>query len=253
MKNKIVSTLQNTIRKADSTDRTRVLILEDDEISAALIARVLQNESVEVQWITDSESCFMAIDIFKPHILISDILLDESSLNGIEVCQRVKTISPQILVMLISGISDTFEIVSGLEAGAEDYIVKPIEPAQLRARFRVLLRRLAQDNNSSDQAMVSGKFSLNFQKRKVFWAGVEIDMRRREFDLLAYLVKHSGRVITRDELLEFVWSDPQVGGRTVDTHIQRLRRKLNKITEGEELIETSRGIGYFFKGQVEIH
>jgi two-component system alkaline phosphatase synthesis response regulator PhoP len=243
--------LSASARFSDRPEKIRVLLLEDDETSAYLISRILEKESVQTQWIRNSDSCFMAMDVFSPHILIADIMLKDSPLNGIEVCRRIKAIYPRVQVMLISGITDPFDIVSGLESGAEDYLTKPVDIDLLRARIRVMLRRFntSQSTASPNQyELCSGLLSMNFNSRKVFWGEQEMLLRRKEFDLLAYLLKHNGRVISREELLEFIWGGSDVSDRTIDTHIQRLRQKLEQFSEAKDLIETLRGVGYRYKG-----
>lgn len=248
-------TLSTLVHPSGKLEKIRVLLLEDDETSAYLISRVLEKEAVEIQWVTNSEACFVAMDAFEPHILIADIVLRDSSLNGIEVCRRVKTLYPHVQVMLISGITDSFDIVSGLESGAEDYLTKPIDADLLRARVRVLLRRLKTEQDrrpGKPPVLCSGSLSVHFHSRKVYSGEQELPLRRKEFDLLAYLLKHCGRVISREELLRQVWGNQELSDRTIDTHIQRLRQKLESYPETGDLIETLRGVGYRFKGSTHL-
>ena len=175
----------------------------------------------------------------KPDLALLDIMMpgeDGFSLGNF-------LIGMEIPVIFLTARTDVTDRVRGLRSGAEDYILKPFEPAELLARVENALRRNVRGNDKISQSWSSGAFSINFDSRQVFYNGQSISMTALEFDLLAYLVRHRGEAISRDSLLAAVWGYQYTGeSRTVDVHVQRLRGKL-----GSEWIETVYKYGYRFQ------
>jgi DNA-binding response OmpR family regulator len=169
-------------------------------------------------------------------LVVLDLALPD--MDGLEVCRRIRLRSSVPVVMLTAR-DEEADRLAGLDAGADDYIGKPFSPRELVARMKAVLRRVAPD--ADDSMLVLGDVVLRRSAREVGVAGEEVDLRPKEFDLLAYLMENRGAVLSRDLLLERVWGYDYAGGtRTVDVHIAQLRRKLGR----PDLIRTIRGAGY---------
>lgn len=235
----------------EEPDRIDVMLVEDSPVYAKLVQEVLQPESVNLTWVRTAAACQQALQEHHHRILILDIVLP-GGINGIELCHQLKQQDPQLQIMLMSGLDSTFDKVSGLENGADDYVTKPFDPSEFRARFRVLKRRVSNSSPAllpgASETIVAGELCIYPSQRKIQLQGQELELRRREFELLYYLVQHSGEVCRREELLTAIWPEPDVTIRTVDTHIQRLRQKLQDSAEEPRYIETLRGVGYRFCG-----
>jgi len=230
-------------------ERMNVMLVEDSSVCAQLVREVLQPENVNLIWLRDAVAFQASFEKEKPDILILDIVLP-GNMSGVELCYQVKQSFPHIQIMLMSGLNSTFDKVTGLESGADDYVSKPFEPSEFRARFRVLKRRLTKKQtselNSENEQIQVGELKIYPSQRKVYLKTQELVLRRREFELLYYLVQHAGEVCSREELLNAIWPEPGIVIRTVDTHIQRLRQKLQDSVEQPQFIETLRGVGYRF-------
>ncbi|MCY8165052.1 response regulator transcription factor, partial [Bacillus inaquosorum] len=191
------------------------------------------------------------LDQFKPDLLLLDWMLPDCS--GLDICKKV-THQYNIPILMITAKSDITDKVLGLEFGADDYITKPFDLREVIARIRTILRRLEQANHVNDRG-TSNEDHIQFKnivitpdERLVKKDGIIVDLTPKEFDLLKTLIDHRGKIFTRSELLEFVWGYDFAGDtRTVDTHIQRLRKKL----DASDLIKTVFGIGYKFEKQEE--
>lgn len=233
-----------------------VLLVEDSKVYAHLIESNLAPEQTNFHWAKSVSECLESLDTLIPDIVICDILLP-GEMNGIELCREIKRRHQQTLVIMVSGVDNTFEKVSSLESGADDYITKPFDPIEFRARFRVLLRRVRQTHpHENESPLHSHSHSLTFNdlsiipdQRTVTLKGEKLDLRRKEYDLLYYLASHAGLVCSREDLLAHIWKDSSITHRTIDAHIQRLRMKIGDNAEQPCFIETLRGIGYRFVAQ----
>jgi DNA-binding response OmpR family regulator len=187
--------------------------------------------------------------------LILDLMLPD--LDGFEVLRRLRRAGLDLPVILLTARNEDVDKIVGLELGADDYVVKPFNPRELVARVRALLRRLAEVQALRAQlaagavpveAPAPGGLRLDAARRTATFAGQALDLRPKEFDLLALLVAHPGQVFTRETLLNRVWGyDSYVDPRTVDVHVRRLREKLTALDPAAALIETERGVGYRFR------
>jgi DNA-binding response OmpR family regulator len=183
--------------------------------------------------------------------LILDLMLPD--MDGFEVLRALRRAGLGLPVIVLSARGDDVDKIVGLELGADDYVVKPFNPRELVARVRALLRRVAEVRRlraqlaagAVDVAPAPGGLRLDAQRRTATFHGVGLDLRPKEFDLLALLAAHPGQVFTRETLLDRVWGyDSYIDPRTVDVHIRRLREKLAAIDPAATLIETERGVGY---------
>lgn len=219
----------------------RILVVDDDQAILKLITRVLRDESYAIDAASSGEEARTLALVNDYDGIILDLQLGDR--HGFEILQELRKAGRQTPVLLYSGRSDTESIVRGLDAGADDYVVKPVSNEELRARVRNLVRRGTSSNRVAEQVTV-GNLTLNRLTRRVTASARAIDITAMELKLLEHLMLHAGQVVTRSDLLDKVWDmtfDPS--SNVVDAHVARLRRKL---TQGgaTAMIETRRGIGF---------
>ena len=219
----------------------RVLIVEDDVDIADVLRRSLRNEGYEVRTSADGAEALDVAAGFVPDLVVLDLGLPR--MDGIEVCRRLR-LEGDVPILMLTARSETEDRVTGLDSGADDYIVKPFERKELLARIRALLRRRPPRGAASLEV---GDLVLNPDTREVHRGEREIELTNREFELLEYLARNAKLVVTRERLLEDVWGyDPFEQTNTIDVFISNLRRKLEAGGEGR-LLHTKRGAGYVLK------
>jgi two-component system response regulator MtrA len=217
-----------------------IMVVDDDQDLLELLGIVLNGAGYEVDLVSRGDQALEVFQTQNPDLVLLDVMLP--GLDGVEVCREIRKISMVPIVMLTAK-TDTHDVVAGLEAGADDYMVKPLSSnAELIARVKVRLRR----NVTSENSLLSiGDVSMDLNGHKVTKSGREILLTRLEFDLLHALVKEPGRVFTREALLSEVWGyRPATDTRLVNVHVQRLRAKVEEDPENPEIVLTVRGIGY---------
>jgi DNA-binding response OmpR family regulator len=219
----------------------RVLVVEDDEEIAQVLQRSLRLEGYEVRVAVDGETALDQSAAFNPDLVILDLGLPK--LDGMEVARRLRSADDVPILMLTA--RDALEArVEGLDAGADDYLVKPFERQELLARLRALLRRRPPRGSAS---VVVGDLALNPDTHEVSRGGREIDLTQREFELLEYLMRNERIVVPRQRLLEEVWGyDPFATTNTIEVFVSNLRRKLESGGEAR-LLHTIRGAGYVLR------
>jgi two-component system, OmpR family, response regulator MprA len=219
----------------------RVLVVEDDEEIAQVLQRSLRLEGYEVRVAADGEAALDQSAAFNPDLVILDLGLPK--LDGMEVARRLRSADDVPILMLTA--RDALEArVEGLDAGADDYLVKPFERQELLARLRALLRRRPPRGSAS---VIVGDLALNPDTHEVSRAGREIDLTQREFELLEYLMRNERIVVPRQRLLEEVWGyDPFATTNTIEVFVSNLRRKLESGGEAR-LLHTIRGAGYVLR------
>lgn len=216
----------------------RVLVVEDDDEIADVLRRSLRQEGHEVRTAADGEEALEAARDFSPDLVVLDLGLPK--LDGVEVCRRLRA-DGDVPILILTARSDTEDRVRGLDAGADDYLVKPFERAELQARLRALMRRRPPRGSASLRV---GDLLLNPDTREVTRGDREIELTAREFELLEYLMRNQKLVISRERLLEEVWGyDPTSMTNTIDVFISNLRRKLEEGGESR-VLHTKRGAGY---------
>ena len=219
---------------------TSVLVVDDDQDLAEMLGIVLNGVGMEVDLVSRGDE---AIEVFKnsqPDLVLLDIMLPGT--DGIEVCKAIRKQSSRVPIVMLTAKGDTHDIVKGLEAGADDYMVKPFKPSELIARIRTRLRRSSGDLNGN---LLIGDLSIDIVEHSVLRNGKEIPLTRLEFDLLVAMAKELGRVFTREALLGEVWGyRHSTDTRLVNVHIQRLRAKIEHEPEAPQIILTVRGVGY---------
>jgi len=217
-----------------------IMVVDDDQDLLELLGIVLNGAGYEVDLVSRGDQALEVFQTQNPDLVLLDVMLP--GLDGVEVCREIRKISMVPIVMLTAK-TDTHDVVAGLEAGADDYMVKPLSSnAELIARVKVRLRRNVTSENS---LLIIGDVTIDLNGHKVTKSGREILLTRLEFDLLHALVKEPGRVFTREALLSEVWGyRPATDTRLVNVHVQRLRAKVEDDPENPEIVLTVRGIGY---------
>ena len=216
----------------------RVLVVEDDEAIADVLRRTLRQEGHEVRSAADGVEALDVAEEFVPDLVILDLGLPK--LDGVEVLERLRAES-DVPILILTARSELDDRVSGLDSGADDYLVKPFERQELLARLRALTRRRPPRGSAS---LAVGDLRLNPDTREVFRGDRAIDLTNREFELLEYLMRNERLVVSRERLLEEVWGyDPMAMTNTIDVFISNLRRKLEEGGE-PRVLQTKRGAGY---------
>ena len=220
-----------------------VLVVEDDETIGSLLESALRMHDYDVMWSRTASEALRRMTIDEYDVVLLDLGLPD--LDGIEVCRRARTITPNALIIMTTARTQEMDVVIGLEVGADDYLTKPLRLRELLARLHAHLRR----GNSSNVAPLSiGELVVQVAARRVTLAGEELLLRPKEFDLLHRLAKEPGAAVSRDTLMADVWDTHWRGStKTLDVHIVTLRRKLAAAATGgatAPTITTVRGFGY---------
>ena len=228
--------------------RQRVLVVEDEEDIGELIRFNLESEGFAVTTVADGERALQVVQRDPPALVILDLMLP--GMPGVEVCRRLRAAeaTARLPILMVTAKSSEADRVVGLEMGADDYVVKPFSVRELVARVRAVLRR-AQGGGTdhAPRAYHKGRLRLDFDTYEVFLDDEKIDLSLREFELLRFFVNSPNRVYDRLQLLDLVWGhDTHVEPRTVDVHVRRLRKRIERDDANPELIVTVRGVGYKF-------
>ena len=219
---------------------TLVMVVDDDQDLAEMLGIVLNDAGIDVDLVSRGDEALDAFREKAPDLILLDLMLP--GIDGVEVCKLIRAHSMVPIIMLTAK-GDTEDVVRGLEAGADDYIVKPFRHAsELVARVRTRLRR----TNTDVSGIISvGDLKIDVQAHQLLRDGKQIQLTRLEFDLLVALAREPGRVFTRDALLSEVWGYAHsTDTRLVNVHIQRLRSKIERDPENPEIVITIRGVGY---------
>ena len=218
---------------------TLIMVVDDDQDLAEMLGIVLNGAGYEVDLVNRGDEVMPLFATQNPDLILLDVMLP--GLNGVEVCKLIREKSMVPIVML-SAKGDKQDVVAGLEAGADDYMVKPFDPSELVARMKVRLRRSSAEVSTDLQI---GNIKIDQIEHSIIREGQIIALTRLEFDLLVALAKEPGRVFTREALLSEVWGyRPATDTRLVNVHIQRLRSKVEVDPENPKIILTVRGVGY---------
>jgi len=238
-------------RPAASAPRHRVLVVEDERDIRELVRFTLEQEGFVVDEAADADAALERIARRAPDLLVLDVMLP--GMSGLELCQRLRTgpATAAMPILMLTAKGAEVDRVLGLEMGADDYVVKPFSPREVVARIRALLRRARLVAEAGDAGGYErGRLRLDFGTYETFVDGRRIEMTLREFELLRFFVLHPLRVYTREQLLDQVWGrDTFVEPRTVDVHVRRLRRHIERDDANPELILTVRSVGYRFNPQ----
>lgn len=217
-----------------------ILIVDDEEDIREILSYNLNRENHQVRAVDNGLACLKAINEEKPDLILLDVMMP--GMDGIEVCENLKSNpdNQDILICFLTARSEDYSQIAGLEAGGDDYVTKPIKPKVLVSRINALLRR--KEVAKPTVQITSKELKINREKYLVEKDGQEIQLPRKEFELLALLVSRPNFVFKREVILEKVWgTEIVVGDRTIDVHIRKLREKI-----GDQSISTVKGIGYKF-------
>jgi DNA-binding response OmpR family regulator len=225
-----------------------ILLVDDEQTIAALVRSRLEREGFAVRVAADGAAALAALAEGGFDLLLLDVGLP--GLDGFAVLRKLRAAGHDLPVIMLTARADEGDRVVGLELGADDYVVKPFSPRELAARVRALLRRTAEATRLRAQVEAQGApaalapLQVDAARRRVTFLGQPLDLRPREFDLLALLAAHPGQVFTREALLRQVWGAEEYDARTVDVHVRRLRAKLAAVSPETEVIRTEWGVGY---------
>lgn len=225
----------------------RVLVVDDEKLIVKGIRFSLEQDGMEVECAYDGEEALAMAKEKEYDIILLDLMLPK--LSGMEVCQQIREFSSVPIVMLTAK-SDDMDKIMGLEYGADDYITKPFNILEVKARIKAIIRRTAKKEEKQVQSSVieTGDLRLDCDGRRVFIAGKEINLTAKEFDVLELLVLNPNKVYSREKLLGIVWGEDYPGdARTVDVHIRRLREKIETSPSDPKYVHTKWGVGYYFK------
>ncbi|KML59270.1 transcriptional regulator [Burkholderia cepacia] len=230
-------------------NQPNILIVEDEIAIADTIVYALGTDGMQTVHCTLGQAALDHLRDTRFDLVVLDVGLPD--LSGFEVCRRLRTFT-DVPVIFLTARHDEIDRIVGLEIGADDYVVKPFSPRELAARVRVILRRFYRTAAPESMpapavasAPVAPGFVLDIDGARVSWLGHALDLTRYEFGLLALLVRHPGRIYSREQLMDLVWQEAlDSADRTVDTHIKTLRAKLRAIDPERDPIRTHRGMGY---------
>ena len=224
----------------------KILVVDDEKTLVKGIKFNLENEGYQVECAYDGAAAVELARNNRFDLLILDVMMPE--VDGLDACMRIREFSNVPIIMLTAKSEDADKLM-GFECGADDYLTKPFNILELKARVRALLRRAAGVQRMQGSVLTVGDISLNTEERTAMRDGRTVDLTAKEYDLIELLMRNPRRVYSRENLMNVVWGYTYTGDyRTVDVHIRRLREKLERDPAAPEHIMTKWGVGYYFKG-----
>ncbi len=229
----------------------KVLVVDDEKLIVKGIRFSLEQDGMEVDCAYDGEEALQKAKEKEYDMVLLDVMLPKR--DGFEVCQAIREFSEMPIIMLTAKGTDMDKIL-GLEYGADDYVTKPFNILELKARIKAIMRRntrrMKKEEKPKSHVISAGDLKLDTDSRRVFIADREINLTAKEFDLLELLVCHPNKVYSREELLGCVWGNKAAAGgdvRTVDVHVRRLREKIEPSPSDPKYVHTKWGVGYYFR------
>ena len=220
----------------------KILLVDDEPDILEIVGYNLSSEGYNVSTATNGVEAISSAKKEKPHLIILDVMMPE--MDGIETCEKLRN-NPDLnhtIITFLTARGEDYSQVAGFDAGADDYITKPIKPKVLISKVKALLRRLKEQEEQEDDVLRAGDILINRDEYKIIQDGKEIILPRKEFELLSLLASRPGKVFKREDILDQVWgNEVVVGGRTIDVHIRKLREKI-----GDDHFKTVKGVGYKF-------
>ncbi len=227
----------------------KVLVVDDEKLIVKGIKFSLEQEGMEVDCAYDGEEALKLARETEYDVVLLDVMLPVH--NGYEVCSMIREFSDMPIIM-VTAKSDDMDKILGLEYGADDYITKPFNILEVKARIKAIMRRSGKNKEPKEKEqkkIVCGALTLDGESRRVFIQDREINLTAKEFDLLELLLTNPGKVYSREKLLNIVWGYEYPGDvRTVDVHVRRLREKIESNPSDPQYVHTKWGVGYYFKG-----
>lgn len=219
----------------------KILLVDDEPDILEIVGYNLNAEGYNLITAENGVEAVKKAKKYQPHLIIMDVMMPE--MDGIEACEQIRAI-PELnntLITFLTARGEDYSQMAGFDAGADDYITKPIKPKVLVSKIKGLLRRFKEDDNLESIVKI-GNITINREEYKIISKGKEIILPRKEFELLSLLATKPGKVFKREEILDKVWgNEVVVGGRTIDVHIRKLREKI-----GDQSFKTVKGVGYKF-------
>ncbi|MGI6497319.1 MAG: response regulator transcription factor [Oscillospiraceae bacterium] len=223
----------------------RILVVDDERVIVKGIKFNLENEGYEVETGYDGEQAVALAKNGQFDLIILDLMMPK--IDGLQACMRIREFSNVPVIMLTARDEDTDKVI-GFECGADDYVTKPFNILELKARIRAMLRRTGGGGKAADNLLSLGAITLDIGTRGAWKNGQPVDLTAKEFDLMELFAKHPGRVYSRENLLDLIWGYEYQGDyRTVDVHVRRLREKLEPCPASPVHIMTKWGVGYYGK------
>lgn len=226
----------------------KVLVVDDEKLIVKGLRFSLEQDGMEVDCAYDGEEALEKAKAGEYDIILLDLMLPK--MDGLEVCQQIREFSNVPIIMLTAKGEDMDKIL-GLEYGADDYVTKPFNILEVKARIKAIIRRAGSSQEKKEKAKTveAGELKLDCEGRRVFISGKEINLTAKEFDVLELLAFNPNKVYSRENLLNIVWGYEYPGdARTVDVHIRRLREKIEKNPSDPKYVHTKWGVGYYFRG-----
>lgn len=226
----------------------KVLVVDDEKLIVKGIRFSLEQDGMEVECAYDGEEALAKAKEQEFDMILLDVMLPK--MDGFEVCQQIREFSNMPIVMLTAK-GDDMDKILGLEYGADDYITKPFNILEVKARIKAIMRRTTPLKNPEEEKKVieSGDIVLDCDSRQLFICGKSINLTAKEFDLLELLVTHPKKVYSREKLLNLIWGADYPGDeRTVDVHVRRLREKIEPNAGEPKYVQTKWGVGYYYQG-----
>jgi two-component system alkaline phosphatase synthesis response regulator PhoP len=220
----------------------RILLVDDDADILEIVGYNLSQEGYQISTAINGRDAIAKAKKVLPHLIIMDVMMPE--MDGMEACENIRKIPElsNVIITFLTARSEDYSQVAGFDAGADDYITKPIKQKLLISKVKALLRRLKETEVDSETLNVGG-IEINREEYKIVKDNIEIVLPRKEFELFYLLATKPGKVFKREEILDKVWgNDVVVGGRTIDVHIRKLREKI-----GDDFFKTIKGVGYKFE------
>jgi two-component system alkaline phosphatase synthesis response regulator PhoP len=220
----------------------KILLVDDEADILEIVGYNLSQEGYQISTATNGREAVAKAKKEIPHLIIMDVMMPE--MDGMEACEIIRKLPElsNVLITFLTARSEDYSQVAGFDAGADDYITKPIKPKLLVSKVKALLRRLKETEQNSETLNVGG-IEINREEYKIIKDDIEIILPRKEFELFYLLASKPGKVFKREEILDKVWgNDVIVGGRTIDVHIRKLREKI-----GDDFFKTIKGVGYKFE------
>lgn len=223
----------------------KVLVVDDEKLIVKGIRFSLEQDGMEVDCAYDGEEALEAAKKKEYDVILLDVMLPK--LTGFEVCQQIREFSSMPIIMLTAK-GDDMDKILGLEYGADDYITKPFNILEVKARIKAIMRRSTKKSQETAKVIIFKELKIDCESRRVYVSGKEVNLTAKEFDLLELLIFNPNKVYSRENLLNIVWGYDYPGDvRTVDVHIRRLREKIEDNPSEPKYIHTKWGVGYFFQ------
>lgn len=225
----------------------KILVVDDEKLIVKGIRFSLVQDGYEVDAAYDGEEALSQAKANEYDLIVLDVMLPK--LDGLNVCQQIREFS-KVPIIMVTAKSEDIDKILGLEYGADDYMTKPFNILELKARIKAIMRRASFSNNSEEefQILKSGEITLEVDSRRVFVSEVEVNLTAKEFDLLGLFITHPNKVYSRENLLNVVWGYDYPGDvRTVDVHVRRLREKVEPSPSEPTYIHTKWGVGYYYQ------